>query len=67
MAGAYSSAVDTPSAPWRIIVSTSAVMWASSAGVARRSSLPTTASRSCVAPTKVAMFTVEPFPASTAK
>ena len=42
-------------------------MCASSPAVGCRSSLPTTARRTCVAPTNVAMFTVEPFLASSAK
>ena len=42
-------------------------MCASSGPVGARFSLPTTASRAWVAPTNVAMFTVEPLPDSTAK
>src|SRR5438034_1305176 len=50
----------TPSAPCCIRVSTNAAMWASSGVVGCRFALPITARRTWVAPTNVAMFTVEP-------
>ncbi len=58
MSGTYWSDVETPSAPSSIAFATSAHIFASSAGVARRSSDPMTRSRSPPRPTNVARLIV---------
>ena len=56
MSGTYWSDELNPIAPCSIASATSAVIFASSAGVARRSALPMTTFRTPPAPTNVPMF-----------